>query len=105
MTVKLTRFDSAKHLKTEEDIAAYLDVTLKENDPQLLNIALGNIARARSMSDVAKRAGVSRESLYRSLSEDGNPSAATLLKIVSALGIQLRATPANDGSSKAAVAV
>jgi len=94
MAVKLTRFDAAEFLETEEDIAAYLDAVLEDNDPQLLNIALGDIARARGMSEVARQAGVSRESLYRSLSVDGNPSAATLLKIVNALGIQLRATPA-----------
>ncbi|MCL2746015.1 MAG: putative addiction module antidote protein [Coriobacteriia bacterium] len=105
MAVKLTRFDASEYLETEEDIAAYLDVVLADNDPQLLNIALGNIARARGMTEIANRAGVSRESLYRSLSADGNPSAATLLKIVKALGIQLHAAPAKvDGSTEIAAA-
>ncbi|MCL2680383.1 MAG: putative addiction module antidote protein [Coriobacteriia bacterium] len=105
MTVKLTRFDTSEYLETEEDIAAYLDVVLADNDPQMLNVALGNIARARGMTEIAKRAGVSRESLYRSLSAEGNPSAATLLKIVSALGIQLHATPANTDNQDVALAL
>jgi len=99
MDVKLSRFDASKYLETEEDIAAYLDITLQEDDPQLLNVALGNIARARGMTEIAKRAGVSRESLYRALSADGNPSAATVLKVIKALGVQLHAVPAEDDSN------
>ncbi|MDR1412699.1 MAG: putative addiction module antidote protein, partial [Actinomycetes bacterium] len=91
MTVKTIPFDAAEYLETEADIAYYLDAALEENDPQSLAVALGDVARARGMSDIARRAGVSRESLYKSLSADGNPSAATLLKIVAALGIQLHA--------------
>jgi len=97
MTIKLTSFDASEYLKTEEDIASYLSVVLEDNDPVLLNVALGDIARARGMTDIARKAGVSRESLYRSLSEDGNPSATTLLKVISALGIQLHAAPRQRG--------
>ncbi|MCL2403823.1 MAG: putative addiction module antidote protein [Coriobacteriia bacterium] len=94
MKTKLTPYDTADYLKTEEDIAGYIDAVLEENDPQLLIAALGDVARARGMSSVAKEVGASREHLYRSLSADGNPSATTLLKIISVLGIQLHATPA-----------
>ncbi|MCL2537619.1 MAG: putative addiction module antidote protein [Coriobacteriia bacterium] len=94
MTVKLKRFDAADYLKSEEDIAAYLDAVLEDNDPQLLIVALGDIARARGMTQLAEKVGVSRESLYRSLSIDGNPSAATVLKIVGALGLQLHVSAA-----------
>lgn len=103
MAVKLTPFDPSRNLETEEDIAYYLSAVLEDDDPALLNVALGDIARARGMTDIARRAGVSRESLYRSLSEDGNPSAATLLKIISALGVQLHARPATATQNPVAV--
>jgi len=89
MTVKLRTFDAARYLETEDDISCYLEDVLKQNNPRLLNVALGDIARARGMTEVARKVGVSRESLYRSLSEDGNPSAATLLKVFHALGYEL----------------
>jgi probable addiction module antidote protein len=94
MTVETRPFDPSRHLETEDDITYYLNTVLGENDPVLLNVALGDIARSRGMTDIARRAGVSRESLYRSLSKDGNPSAATLLKVIGALGIKLNAVPA-----------
>ena len=103
MDVKTRPFDAVNYLETEEDIAAYLDVALNDDDPRMLYIALGNIARARGMTEVARKAGVSRESMYRSLSADGNPSADTLLKIVSALGIRLHARPVAD--THAAIAI
>ena len=96
MTVNITPYDTVDYLKTEEDIAGYIDAVLEENDPQLLLAALGDVARARGMTSIAREVGASREHLYRSLSADGNPSAATLLKIVSALGIQLHARPADN---------
>jgi len=89
MTVNVTPYDTADYLKTEEDITAYLNAALEENDPELLAVALGDIARARGMSEVAREAGLSRESLYRSLSDTGNPSSVTLFKVLNALGIQL----------------
>ena len=96
MTVNITPYDTADYLKTEEDIAGYINAVLEENDPQLLIAALGDVARARGMSGVAREIGASREHLYRSLSKDGNPSAVTLLKAISTLGIQLQATPASN---------
>ena len=105
MKLNITPYDTADYLKTEEDIAGYINTVLEENDPQLLIAALGDVARARGMSDVARSAGASREHLYRSLRDTGNPSAITLLKIIKALGIQLHASPAADNDEPVAVAM
>ena len=84
-------YDSAEYLKTSEDMAAYLEAALEDGDPRLIVHALGNIARARGMSQIAREAGLGRESLYKALSLDGNPEFATVLKVVRALGIKLHA--------------
>ena len=85
-------WDPAEHLETEEDIAAYLNVALEDGDMGLIMASLGDIARARRMAVVAQKAGLGRESLYKSLSVDGNPEFATVLKVVRALGLRLQAT-------------
>ena len=85
-------YDAARYLKTEEDMAAYLEIALEDGDPRLVSMALGNIARAKGMTQIARDSGLTRESLYKALSEDGNPEMATFLKVVHALGIQLHAT-------------
>jgi len=87
-------FDAAHYLNSEEEIAAYLDVVLEDNDPMLLAIALGDIARARGMSELARKTGLSRESLYKSLSGERVPSTETLLKVIHALGFKLTVSPA-----------
>lgn len=84
-------WDAAEHLETEEDMAAYLEAALEENDPALVAAALGDIARAKGMSQIAKQTGLGRESLYKALSAEGNPEFATILKVIGALGLQLRA--------------
>lgn len=89
-----TLWDPAEHLKSEEDMAAYLEAALEEGDPNLVAAALGDIARAKGMSQVAREAGLGRESLYKALSPSGNPEFATILKVVAALGLQLHASPA-----------
>lgn len=89
-----TAWDPAEHLRTEEDMAAYLEAALEEGDPNLVAAALGDIARAKGMTQVAREAGLGRESLYKALSPTGNPEFATILKVISALGLQLHATPA-----------
>ena len=93
---RTTPYDVAEHLRTPEEMAAYLDAWLAEapDDPAGIAKALGDIARARGMSQVAKDAGLSRESLYRALSADGNPSFATVLKVAHALGVKLHAEAA-----------
>ena len=91
-------WDPAEHLETEEDIAAYLNVALEDGDLGLIMATLGDIARARRMVLVAQETGMGRESLYKSLSADGNPEFATVLKVVRALGLRLQATAAPGGT-------
>jgi len=88
-------WDPAEHLTTDEDMAAYLEAALQEGDSSLIAAALGDIARAKGMSQIAREAGLGRESLYKALSADGNPEFATIMKVISALGLQLHASPAN----------
>ena len=89
-----TPWDPADHLGTEEDMAAYLEAALEEGDPALIAAALGDIARAKGMTEVARETGLGRESLYKALSPSGNPEFATIMKVVSALSLQLHAAPA-----------
>lgn len=95
-TVSFQRFDTAEHLTDETMIAAYLNAAAEENDPALMALALGDVARARNMSQLARDAGISREGLYKALSEDGNPSLATTMKVASALGFQLTFRPIGE---------
>ncbi len=99
--VKLRKWDSAEHLKSEEDIAAYLDACFEEagDDPAFIAHALGVISRARGMTWLARETGLTREGLYKALSGEGNPSFATVLKVIHALGLRLRATPAGPGTA------
>ncbi len=92
-------WDPAEHLHTEEDMAAYLEAALEEGDAALVAAALGDIARAKGMTQVAREAGLGRESLYKALSPTGNPEFATIMKVVAALGLQLHATPATAKSA------
>lgn len=89
---KTSAYDAAEHVSTPQEMAAYLDAWLEEAPDDVSGIAraLGDIARAKGMSQVAKDAGLSRESLYRALSHDGNPSFATILKVARALGVTFR---------------
>ena len=97
MTKTKTRpWDAAEHLETEQDMAAYLEAALEEGDPALVAAALGDIARARGMTEIARETGLGRESLYRALSPEGNPEFATVLKVVRALGLRLHASPAKS---------
>jgi len=96
MTKPKTRpWDAAEHLETEEDMAAYLEAALEDGEPTLVAVALGDIARAKGMSQIARETGLGRESLYKALSPDGNPEFSTILKVVRALGLRLRATSAD----------
>ena len=89
-------WDAAAYLETDEDMAAYLEAALEEGDPALVAAALGDIARAKGMAQIARETGLGRESLYKALSPEGNPKFATVLKVVRALGLRLRATPAQS---------
>lgn len=91
--IDLSQWDVVEHLKTEEDMQAYLDACVEEGDSALIAAALGDIARARGMSRLARDAGLARESLYKALSGEGNPEFSTILKVVKALGLKLTITP------------
>ena len=95
-SIRTISYDVAEQLRNPAEMAAYLDAWLMEAPEDSAGIAraLGDIARAKGMTQVARDAGLSRESLYRGLSEDGNPSLATVLKVAKALGLQLHAKPA-----------
>ncbi len=92
---KTTRFDSAEYLNSAEAIDAYMEDALESNDPAFIAHALGTIARARGMSRVAKKAGLSRESLYKALGPKGNPEFGTIIRVMRALGLKLSATSAS----------
>jgi probable addiction module antidote protein len=89
----LPEFDASELLGSEEDIAAYLTTVLEENDPALLAAALGDIARARGMSQVAKDAGIAREALYKALRPGSEPRFETIKRVCAALGVRLVAQP------------
>lgn len=89
--VTFSRYDAADYLKSDEQIAAYLDAALEDGDPAIIARALGAIARARNMSQLARDTGMSRDGLYKALSGEGNPSFATILKVAQALGVRFHA--------------
>jgi len=86
-------WDVVDHLETKEDIAAYLEAVLEDGDPALIAAALGDIARAKGMVQIAQETGLGRESLYKALSVEGNPQFATVLKVIRALGLKLQVVP------------
>ncbi len=93
MPRKTTRFDSAAYLDSPEAIGAYLEDAMETDDPKFIAHALGQVARARGMAEIAKAAGLSRESLYKALSAGGNPEFSTILKVVHALGLRISVAP------------
>lgn len=86
-----SRYDTADHLKSEDDVVAYLNAVMEESgaDPEVIAIALGDIARARGMMDLSRKTGLTREGLYKALSAGGNPSFGTITKVMKALGVKL----------------
>lgn len=93
MSERFTEWDSVQELKSEKDIALYFEACLDDDpgDGSLIRAALGDIARARGMSQVARETGLARESLYKALSPEGNPEFATVMKVIKALGFRLHA--------------
>jgi probable addiction module antidote protein len=88
--LEVKRWDASEHLRDAEDMAAYLDAAMEDGDPEVIQAALGDIAKAVGMSEVARRAGVGRASLYKALSQNGSPSFRTVAKVASAVGLRLR---------------
>ncbi|NRQ41471.1 putative addiction module antidote protein [Rheinheimera sp. YQF-2] len=96
MSIKLQDYDVAEHLRTPEEMAAYLEASIAEcdGDASFVAKALGDIARAKGMATLARDTGLGRESLYKALSVDGNPQLSTVLKVAKALGLQFSVKPA-----------
>jgi probable addiction module antidote protein len=92
---KTSPYDSAEYLDSAEAINAYMEDALETDDPAFIAKALGTIARARGMSQIAKKAGLSRESLYKALSTEGNPEFGTVIRVMHALGLKFSITAAN----------
>ena len=88
--IELRRWDVVDHLNSEEEIVGYLNAVLEEDDQELLLAALGDVARAKGMTQVSRETGLGRESLYKALSEQGNPEFATVQKVLRSLGLKLR---------------
>ena len=91
--VNVSKFDAAQHLKDDEDIALYIAEALDTGNPKLISKAMGTVARARGMTRLAEESGVSREQLYRSFSENGNPTLKTFMAVLNALHVKLEAVP------------
>jgi probable addiction module antidote protein len=90
MTIELTNFDAAQYLTEAEDQAELLADALASGDAHIVAKAIGIVARARGMSDISSATGIKRQALYRAFSEDGNPTLETILKVLPALGLQMR---------------
>jgi probable addiction module antidote protein len=89
--LKTTKWDVVDYLKTDKDMADYLEAAMEDGNPVVIATAIGNIARAKGMTQVARKAGIGRVSLYKALSPEGNPEFSTILKVVNALGLRLHA--------------
>ncbi|WP_298165209.1 addiction module antidote protein [Novosphingobium sp.] len=87
--MELRPFDPANHLETEEDILFYLEAAMEGNDPKHIASALGDVARSKGMTEIARKTGLGRQALYSALSESGNPTLETLVAVLSALGLEL----------------
>ncbi|WP_394892780.1 addiction module antidote protein [Mesorhizobium sp. AaZ16] len=100
MALETTKWDAADYLDSPETIAAYIEAALEDGDPALITITLGSVARAKGMSEIAKKTGVTREGLYKALSADGDPKLTTFLSVIKSLGLRLSVKPANEADAK-----
>lgn len=98
MSENITPWDAADFLTTPERIAEYLDTVFEDGDPATIAAALGDVARAKGMSQVAKETGLAREALYRGLSDKGNPQLATVLDVLRTFGLKLSVAPIGDAA-------
>ena len=89
MSVGTTRWDVTEHLDSDEAIAAYLDAVFEDGDPTLIKAAIGDVARARGMTEIASKVGITRAGLYKALADSGNPSFTTVAAVMKALGVRL----------------
>jgi probable addiction module antidote protein len=96
--IETTKWDVQDYLKTPEARVAYLEAAFEEGDPKLISIALGDVARSMGMTNVAKEAGITREALYKALSDKGDPKLSTLLGVLKALGLRVTVVSANEAA-------
>lgn len=99
MTLETSRFDIQDHLRTPEQRAVYLEAAFEDGDPSLIAHALGDVARAQGMMDLAKQTGLTRRGLYKALSESGDPRLSTLIGVTKALGLKLSVSPGGPAAS------
>ena len=99
-SIKTTRWDVSEYLDDEAAIAAYLEAVFEDGDPGLISAAIGDVAKAKGMSQIARESGLSRETLYRTLSQDGNPELSTLTKVIRAIGMRISVEPATPARKK-----
>lgn len=95
---EISDWDPVDFLNSDEAIVAYLEASFEDGDPKIIAVALGNIARAKGMSQIAKEAGITREALYKSLSEKGDPKLSTLIGVMKALGLRLSVTSDDEAA-------
>ncbi|MGQ3099910.1 MAG: addiction module antidote protein [Sphingopyxis solisilvae] len=93
MGLKTTRFDAADYIETAEEVLFYLEAAMEGNDPKHIASALGDVARSKGMSEIARKTGLGRQALYNALSENGNPTLETLMAVLDALGLELSVQP------------
>lgn len=98
MGIETTKWDAAEFLTSDEAIAAYLEAAFEDGDPKMIAVALGDIAKAKGMSAIAREAGVTREALYKSLSDRGDPKLSTLIGVMKALGLRFTVTKADEAA-------
>jgi probable addiction module antidote protein len=98
MGIETTKWNAAEFLTSDEAIAAYLEAAFEDGDPKMIAVALGDIAKAKGMSAIAREAGVTREALYKSLSDRGDPKLSTLIGVMKALGLRFTVTKADEAA-------
>ena len=98
MAIETTKWDAAEFLTSDEAIAAYLEAAFEDGDPKMIAVALGDIAKAKGMAAIAREAGVTREALYKSLSDKGDPKLSTLIGVMKALGLRFTVTKADEAA-------
>lgn len=100
MVIETTKWDAADYLDSPEMIAAYVEAVVEDGDPALVAAALGDIARAKGMTEIARKTGVTREGLYKALSAEGDPRLTTFLGVIKSLGLRLSVKPAEKTNTK-----
>jgi len=100
MPIETTKWDAADYLDSPEMVAAYIDAALEDGDAALVAAALGDVARSKGMSEIAKKTGITREGLYKALSAEGDPRLSTFLGVIKSLGLQISVKPAQETDTK-----